>query len=263
MLHLARDLARQAAGEVRARLDTASVQSRKEDNSPVTEADLVADRLIREGLLKAFPQHAILTEETGLIGKENSSWTWCVDPLDGTKAFAKKIPGFCVMIGLLREGLPHLGVVVDPLEERTYEALRGQGAFQLFQGKRERVEVSAREDFSQMPLVISTGFPEKTLEQLRQTLHGPLVPPINSVGIKVGLLVRQVGDIYLNHHPVSFWDTCAPQIILEEAGGAFTRLDGNPFQYSLQAPFSHRAKTLASNGRRHEDLVNFMTGLEL
>ena len=101
---------------------------KKEDSSPVTIADLEADKILREGLLQRFPTHAILTEENGLIGNEKSEYTWLIDPLDGTKAFAKKIPGFCVMIGLLRAGIPHLGVVADPLEKSIYFALKGEGA---------------------------------------------------------------------------------------------------------------------------------------
>jgi 3'(2'), 5'-bisphosphate nucleotidase len=107
-----------------------------------------------------------------------------------------------------------------------------------------------------MPLIVSTDFPEKLLVQVREALNGPILPPINSVGIKVGLLVRQLGDIYVNHHSVHYWDTCAPQIILEEAGGAFTQLDGAPLDYSLtDASYRHAARTLASNGTRHSELV--------
>lgn len=256
MLTVARELAERAADEIRTRLPSAEVQSRKADNSPVTEADLVADRILREGLAKAFPDHSILTEENGLSGRAGSPWAWCIDPLDGTKAFAKKIPGFCVMVGLLKEGKPHLGVVVDPLEERAYEAVSGQGAFHSHRGRVDRLHVSRRRDFGAMPLVVSTGFPEAVLAAIRERLGSPVLPPVNSVGIKVGLLVRQTGDVYVNHHGVHYWDTCAPQIILEEAGGIFTRMDGSELSYDLGRGFSHESKTLASNGTRHRDLVD-------
>lgn len=238
-------------------------KERKADNSPVTAADYASDQIIREGLAQAFPDHGILTEEAGFSGETSSPWTWVVDPLDGTKAFARRIPGFCVMIGLLHEGVPHLGVVVDPLEDHTYEAIRGQGAFHTWQGKREKLSVSQRKEFSRMPLVISTGFPEKPLERALQHLGSPLVEPINSVGIKVGLLVRQIGDIYLNHHGVHYWDTCAPQIILEEAGGVFSKLDGSPLSYALDGKFNHQTPTLASNGQRHDDLVQLFRDVGL
>lgn len=256
-------LAQEAAKAVQSYQKNPIVIERKEDSSPLTEADLHSDRIIREGLLKNFPEHGILTEETGLIGKTDSEYTWVVDPLDGTKAFALKIPGYCVMIGLLKKGEPILGVVVDPLEGHIYEAVRGQGTYHTFQGKREKVEVSQRDQYSQMPLIISTGFPPKKLETALGELGSPLVDPINSVGIKVGLMIRQVGDIYLNHHRVHYWDTCAPQIILEEAGGMFTLIDGSPFQYALDGQFCHPLPTLASNGRRHGDLIQLLGDLGL
>jgi len=258
MLSEARKFAIGAGQIIQSYRDKPIKKKRKEDRSPVTEADLRADQLIREGLADAFPAHAILTEEHGLSGNAESEYLWMVDPLDGTKAFAKKLPGYCVMIGLAINGRPHLGVVLDPLEERIYEAIRGQGTFHTWQGKKEQVRVSDRRDYFEMPLLISTGFPHKELEIALQRLGSPLVDPINSVGIKVGLMVRQIGDIYLNHHGVHYWDTCAPQIILEEAGGTFTKLDGSPFVYELDGKFSHSSPTLATNSLRHGDLIKLL-----
>ena len=163
------------------------------------------------------------------------------------------------MVGLLRAGEPYLGVVIDPLEGHAYEAIRGQGAFHVLNGKRTPLHVTERNNFSEMPLVISTGFPEEKLKTVRETLTGPVVEPINSVGIKVGLVVRQVGDIYISHHPVHYWDTAAPQIILEEAGGTFTRLDGQPLKYSLGSSNSHNVPTLATNGTRHRQLADLLS----
>jgi len=256
-LQVARNLALDAAKVVLGFLHGPIDKRQKSDNTPVTAADLASDRLIREGLRREFPEHGVLTEETGYQAGSNSEFTWVVDPLDGTKAFAKGIPGFSVMIGLLHDGIPVLGVVADPLEDRLYEAVRGQGAYHLFQGHREAVRVSDRREFSEMPVVISTGFPDEKLALARQSLGFPLVPPINSVGIKVGLLVRQIGDIYLNHHGVSYWDTCAPQVILEEAGGLMTLMDGGKLSYDLNSGREHPTPTLASNGTRHQDILEW------
>lgn len=260
-LSAAKQLATDAGAIIKSYLKQDLKEQFKDDHSPVTEADLASDQLIREGLHQAFPEHGILTEETGMMSRNNSEYLWVVDPLDGTKAFAKGIPGFCVMIGLLKKGVPELGVVMDPLEDRLYEAVRGQGAWQSFQGKRERLYVSKRKDFHEMPLLVSTGFPPPELKQARDKLGCPVLKPINSVGIKVGLLVRQVGDIYLNHHGVHYWDTCAPQIILEEAGGTMTLLNGTSLKYELETPdqrkFAHPMPTLATNGTRHRDLIEY------
>src|SRR5690242_2381144 len=77
-------------------------KQRKADHSIVTSADHAADKIIREGLHKAFPKHAVLTEESGLEGDRTTEFVWVVDPLDGTKAYVKGVAGFSVMIGLLR-----------------------------------------------------------------------------------------------------------------------------------------------------------------
>ncbi len=254
-LETAEGLAQEASRAVLGFLGGPVAAERKADQSPVTEADLASDRILREGLRKQFPRHAVLTEENGLSGREDSDYVWLIDPLDGTKAFAKGIPGFCVMVGLLRAGRPLLGVVVDPLEGRTYRAIRGQGASHSRGGKTEALHVSTRREPPEMPWVVSTGFPEAPLSRAQALLPGRLLPPINSVGIKVGLLVRREADIYLNHHPVSYWDTGAPALILEEAGGRFTSLDGRPLDYALRSPFGHGVKTLASNGTLHDELV--------
>ncbi len=234
---------------------TTLTKEHKADRSLVTNADHEADRIIREGLLKAFPDHAVITEESGLQGNAHTQYVWIVDPLDGTKAYVNGTPGFSVMIGLMKEGRPYLGIVADPWEGHLYEAVRGLGAFHTLNGRRTRVRVSDRKRFLEMPLITSTGFPEEQAKKIRAALPCPCRPSINSVGIKVGLLVRQQADIYLNHHAVHYWDTCAPQVILEEAGGIFTYLDGQPLLYHMEKTFHHARPTLATNGPQHSELV--------
>ena len=263
-LSTASQLAREAGAAVMTLHKQPMTTERKADQSLVTEADLKADEIIKTGLQKNCPEHAILTEESGLIGKNDSDYIWLIDPLDGTKAYAKGIPGFSIMLGLLKNGVPELGVVYDPLEDRLYEAIRGQGTFHTHKEKRNSLQISKRSDFSEMPLILSPGFPETALKTLKEKLKSPQAELINSVGIKVGLLVRQIGDLYLNHHSVHLWDTCAPQIILEEAGGVFTKIDGSSLDYTtLKAPYSHHSLTLASNGLRHEEMVKLMKEWEL
>ena len=260
-LKIARELALKASREVLSLLHQPIFQKRKEDKSLVTEADLKSDEIIREGLRKAFADHAVLTEENGFDGPQDAEYVWLIDPLDGTKAFAKGIPGFSVMIGLLKKGVPHLGVVVDPLESRLYEAVRGAGAFQEHAGSRSALKVSPRSKIEEMRVVVSTGFPEKAMGRLKVACPGPKLAPINSVGIKVGLVVRQEADVYVSHHPVHYWDTCAPQVILETAGGIFTQLDGSALVYDLNSKFAQEGLTLATNGTRHAEVVSKLSRL--
>jgi 3'(2'),5'-bisphosphate nucleotidase len=241
------------------------VKQRKADRSLVTNADHAADQIIREGLQKYFPDHTVLTEESGLIGSARAEYIWVVDPLDGTRAYARGTPGFSVMIGLLKNGRPFAGVVMDPWEDRLYEAQKGEGSFHTCKDKREELHVSVRNEWKEMPLVTSADLPAAYALKLREELASPWVPAINSVGIKVGLVVRQVADLYFNHHPVHYWDTVAPQVVLEEAGGVFTLSDGRPMDYDLQKsgddPYYHALAPVASNGRRHDEFVRIINDL--
>lgn len=232
---------------------TTLVKTHKPDHSLVTNADFESDQIIRDGLRRAFPEHSILTEESGLEGSYDSEFLWVVDPLDGTRAYAKGRAGFSVMIGLLKKGAPYAGVVMDPWEGHLYEAVKGHGAFHIFQGVRKRVQVSKRSTWEEMPIVTSTGFSQPAEKELKNVFNNPWLPAINSVGIKVGLLVRQEADIYINHHHVHYWDTIAPYVVLDEAGGMFTDMDGEPLQYQVKKTLRHAYQTLATNGTRHED----------
>lgn len=263
LLAVARRLVAQATDRLRTLATHPLTSARKHDASLVTNADHEVDRLLREGLQAAFPGHAILTEEAGLRAAAGSRFVWMVDPLDGTRAYAKGVPGFSVMVGLLKDSAPYLGLVADPIGGCTYEAVKGQGCYLTDgRGQRRRLQVSGRNRWSQMPLVTSTGFPPAAAEAVRARLDCPFLAPIHSVGIKVGLLVRQEADIYLNHHLVSYWDTCAPQVILEEAGGRFTLIDGTPLRYDdMTGGYVHPRSTLATNGTRHDELVALLAPL--
>jgi 3'(2'), 5'-bisphosphate nucleotidase len=261
-LDVARVLAVRAAHRITELRRSPLVRMRKPDRSLVTNADHEADKIIRLGLRKAFPDHAILTEESGFQGSTGSEYVWVVDPVDGTKAYAAGEPGYSVMIGLLKNGKPFAGVVVDPIEGHIFEASRGLGAFLTLGRVRERVHVSARRVLAQMPVITSTDFPDALESNLRRSLPGPWVPALNSVGIKIGVMARELADIYINHHKVHFWDTCAPEIILTEAGGRMTYLDGSSLAYPLDMEtYRHRQPTLATNGFHHEEILGYLKPL--
>jgi 3'(2'), 5'-bisphosphate nucleotidase len=257
-LDAARTVALEAGRRVMELLRSPLETSRKSDHSIVTNADHDANTLICGGLRRLFPKHGILSEETGMEGPPNSEYLWVIDPIDGTRAFANGMAGFSVMVGLLREGKPLAGVVYDPRAQTLFEAERGQGAYLVGPTRRVPLHVSKRQDWLAMPVITSKGFPLEWQRGFEQKCGSRFMDPINSVGVKVGYLIRQLADLYLNHHPVHLWDTCAPQIILEEAGGCMTHWDGTPLAYSLKGEFSHPQGTLASNGFRHTDLVKII-----
>ena len=256
-LEVAIGLALQAADEIMRIAKTGVTKSRKADNTLVTNADHRSDELIRNGLLDVFPGDGILTEESGESGIEESGLVWVVDPLDGTNAFARQIAGFSVMIGLLQDNNPVLGVVADPLEGWLYFATAGGGAFGVAPGesKRERLLVSDRNVSADMTLVASPGMSSELDSAFIREFSFKRGHRINSVGIKVGLLVRGLSDVYFNHHSVSYWDTVAPLAIALEAGAEATMLGGEPFLYDFSNDERlHHGPSLFTNGTCHEEI---------
>jgi 3'-phosphoadenosine 5'-phosphosulfate (PAPS) 3'-phosphatase len=239
------------------------VRTIKADDTLVTNADHAANDLIIQGLRAAYPDDEILSEETGLdvpvkkgtnVPPGTNVPRWLVDPLDGTKAYARGTAGFSVMLGLVVAGRPVLGVVYDPMEDRLYEARRGGGAYHTQGGRREAVRVSRRTG-PERAVITSTGFSAPLRAHLARTLGVRFLDPINSVGVKVGYLVRGAADLYVNNHGVHQWDTAGPLVILEEAGGRFGHWSGEPLSYPASGTFDHGGPTAATNGLGHDELL--------
>jgi 3'-phosphoadenosine 5'-phosphosulfate (PAPS) 3'-phosphatase len=258
-LEAARRLAREAGQLILKMAQEGINASTKSDNSIVTQADIAADRYISEALSREFPEDGRLTEESFVYQPSPNGLTWVVDPIDGTKAYAKQIPGYSVMIGLLQDKEPVLGVVYDPLEDWMYYAIRGEGAFgvAVAGGEPLPLRVASELAVEEMKLLTSPSAPEtrrKAVQELLGVREGPIV---NSVGVKVGLLVRAEGDVYFNGHKLHYWDTVAPLVIAQEAGAQATLLDGSPFTYDLSAPgWEHPQGCLMTcSSRSHDDFL--------
>lgn len=221
---------------------------------PVTIADKKASELIIKGLRAAFPDDGILSEEA-FDDKERLSKrrVWVIDPMDGTLGFIKRQDDFCVQIGLTERGKVILGVVFVPVENVLYYASAGAGAFRVDgEGKIERMQVSGKTDFREMGLAVSHNHKSPKNNLISERLRVKREIQRGSVGIKVSLLTTQICDLYIHLSPrTKFWDTCAPQIILEEAGGRFTDLFGGEFRYDLPDVQNHNG-LVATNGAAHE-----------
>jgi myo-inositol-1(or 4)-monophosphatase len=104
------------------------IRAKGHSGDVVTDLDLASEKLLVERILTAYPTHAIVAEESGLIGVTGGEWTWLVDPLDGTNNVAIGLPAYVVGVALCRAGRPVLGVVHDPVTSQTWSAIRGRGA---------------------------------------------------------------------------------------------------------------------------------------
>ena len=227
-------------------------------SEPVTIADVTASRMIVVGLEKAFPVDAILSEEETdhaedrLFGKR----VWMIDPIDGTWGFIKKDGDFGVQIGLTSGGEVVLGVVYIPAHDILYYAAKGAGAFRVNGGgAAERLTVSDKTNFTEMNLASSRNHRSPRMHRIIEDFGFCQEVQRGSVGLKVGLIVDRICDLYVHLSPrTKFWDTCAPQIILEEAGGRMTDVFGFPLLYDILDVQNHNG-VLATNGAAHEQTV--------
>lgn len=207
----------------------------KDDDSPLTAADLAAQQVILAGLGSLDPLLPILSEEAkALPWSERQHWSryWLVDPLDGTREFVKRNGEFTVNIALIDERQPVLGVVLAPVTGELYIAARGQGAWLQTQADGDWQRLHTR-PLGQSPLVAGSRSHGGSQSALLQQLIGSdyeLVPLGSS--LKFCLIARGAADVYLRLGLTSEWDTAAAQCVLAEAGGAVLDLSGQPFRYN-------------------------------
>ena len=208
----------------------------KEDASPLTEADLRADRVIRAGLERHFPGMFILSEESSSSGPHSGQQFFLVDPLDGSKEFLKRNDEFTVNIAWVQNGQPVAGVVLAPALGEMFYAARGLGAWKK-DAAGERAIVTSTNDAAQ-PLRVM-GSRSHGGDKLTAWLAGlPIVHSFMAVGssLKFCRIAEGQADIYPRFGPTSQWDTAAAQAVLEVAGGAVTDLQGAPLVYGLNLP---------------------------
>ena len=222
---------------------------------PVTVADRDASRIIVDGLTAAFPDDGVLSEEEfdDLDLRLSKERVWIIDPIDGTAGFVKHDGDFGVQIGLAEHGVPVLGVVFLPVHDLLSYAIKGGGSFTVREGgEPEQVNVSSKTRFDKMTLAMSRNHPSPRMGRIVEHFGFTKAAKRGSVGLKVGLIADQTCDIYIHPSPrTKLWDTCAPQIILEEAGGRFTDLFGLEMRYD-GADLQNRNGILATNGAAHE-----------
>lgn len=204
---------------------------KKNDVSPVSEADLASDALLKDKLLGARPDYGWLSEETEdsdeRLSQEN---IWIVDPIDGTNAFLNGKSDFTICAGLVRSGQAVVGVVINPVNEQVFSAVRGQGAW-----------------LNDEPLSgpIDTALDDAHLLCRRNVMKQERwtgAPPnaqngyIGSLAYQLCLLANGEWNAAVSANPLHEWDIAAAGLILAEAGGKVTDQCGNPLRYNQPTP---------------------------
>jgi 3'(2'), 5'-bisphosphate nucleotidase len=219
-----------------------------------TDTDRQSQETILHHLRHLFPLDALCAEERTPTLAEGGPGprVWVVDPIDGTRGFAKKNGEFSVMIGLLADNHPVLGVVHEPVLDRWTWAVRGGGCWwRQGEATPARCQVSPTADLAAATLSQShTKDPKNPSKAVRA--FGPArVVETYSAGIKLALVARGEADLYVNDYPrFHDWDVCAGHILVEEASGKVTGLKGEGLRYGSPGNAQHIG-LLASNGALH------------
>jgi 3'(2'), 5'-bisphosphate nucleotidase len=230
------DIADAAGREIMRIYETGFNVTLKDDRSPLTEADLAAQRVIGAGLAALTPDIAMLGEESApQASAQRHAWRalWLVDPLDGTREFVKRNGEFTVNIALIEDHEPVLGIVAAPARGVLYAAARGCGAFRRdADGTRAPIAASPHAA-SPLRVLGSRSHGDARTEALLVRLGAQLRLSIGSA-LKFGLLAEGQADLYLRCGPTSEWDTAAGQALLTEAGGCVVDLSGAPLRYNAR-----------------------------
>lgn len=253
LLDLAVSIAREVGEIQRERFEKPhSIETKSTEIDLVTEVDRMSEQRILERVRKARPDDAVLAEETEAI-KGTSGICWIVDPLDGTTNYAHGFPHFAVSIGIERDGVREIGVVYDPLKDELFTALRGAGAYR----NDRRISVSRSTELARS--LLATGFaydvhrvPVNVEFFERFLRRARAVRRAGSAALDLSYVAcgRFDGFWELSLHP---WDVAAGILLVEEAGGRVTDLDGGP-------PDRSGATCVATNGLLHDAMLEVIAG---
>ncbi len=255
-VEVAKDLARQAGAILLEVRETKFQVDYKIGDDPVTEADRRANECIVAGLRKAFAQDGVVAEETADQSDAlKFERCWFVDPLDGTREFVAGRTDFSVMIGLAIGGRATVGVVFQPLEDKLYAGVVGGGAVLEVKGESRALKVSAISEANKLRLISSRSHRSKSVDAVKTKLGISQEDVSGSVGLKVGFLVEDKSDVYVHLSDKSaVWDTCGPEAILIAAGGRFTDMSGQAYDYRRSDVYNRKG-ILATNAAAYDQVL--------
>ncbi len=261
-LDVAISIARRASSLILEIYATPFTVELKGPDDPVTRADREANTLICEALAAAFPDDAIVAEESApatpaetsaLVMRER---VWFVDPIDGTREFADRNGEFAVMIGLAIKGRAALGVVLMPTLGQALAGIVGGEAFcEDASGARRPLRVTTVQDPREATMMVSRSHRPRIVEPVIERLGIHKTVSCGSVGVKVARIALGEADLYVHGgRGAKRWDSCAPEAILIAAGGRFTDIEGELIDYAA-ADLMLDNGLVASNGALHDTVL--------
>lgn len=246
-LDLAVRAARAAGAVVMQVFRTEMEVTHKSPDQPLTQADIAADRLLRQMLMDVRPEYGWLSEETAdTPDRLTREYVWVVDPIDGTRSFISGRAEFSISIGLAHNGQPVLGAVLNPATGELFTSIRGEGAYK----EGQRLQVGA--DRARAAIVASRSEIKRKHFATLDTDYD--IVPLGSTAYKLSRVAEGTADVFLSRGPKGEWDLCAGDLIVREAGGMVTDLQGAPLHYNREQP--HITGVLAARAPLHAVLLD-------
>lgn len=239
---------------------TDTIQTKQDQSNVVTESDFKSEEFIRKTISNKYPTHNILGEEHGFENMQ-SDYTWIVDPLDGTSNFASQIPWFGVLIALLKHQEIILSGAYLPMSDELYYASQGGGAFK----NGHKIHISTERDLKNLLCCYSLDFssdPQKTKyesEIIQRLVHN--CRNLRSTNCLIDFCYVADGRIGTAiNQTMKIWDIAAPQLILEEAGGKVTDINGAEITYHSSAKsLTQNYTAVAANPVIHEKVMDLIS----
>ena len=232
---------------------------KKDDDSPITQADIESNKILKEVLGKTGI--TILSEEDVDDKKRLSDdKIWIIDPLDGTTDFVNRTGEFTIMVGLVEKHKSILGLIYWPIKKKMYLAESGKGAFRHDE-EWEKIETTMMSEMQNCQALVSRHHLSEKEKKLLDEMEIAVVTSIGS-SLKVTEIASGDAEIYLTTtNKMKQWDTCASNCIISEAGGKMTDMSGNDLVYNTEI-VNHENGILVTNGLIHQDALDAISRLD-
>ncbi|MFB6182266.1 MAG: 3'(2'),5'-bisphosphate nucleotidase CysQ [Candidatus Magasanikbacteria bacterium] len=228
----------------------------KADDSPVTKADIAAQKAL-EDELDEFGYGMLSEERVDDRSRLEKGKVWIIDPLDGTKDFLQQTGDFTIMVALSVEGEVKLGAVYAPAEDKLYFAQKDEGAYlQKSDQDPTHINVSVENEAQNMKMLVSRNHLMEPEQRTAEKLGIGEMVPCGSAGLKISKIAEGQAHMYINSSDkTDEWDIAAGDIILSEAGGDLTDTQGEDFVYNKEDT-KNKNGYLASNGEIHSEILD-------
>lgn len=236
-----------------------SVSNKANQFDLLTTVDLAVERFLKAEIQTFFPTDAILAEESATTSIDYTRRVWMIDPIDGTWPFANNHPGYVIVIGLCENGVPTMGAVYAPALKELFYGEKGKGSFVFRNGVHTRLHATETRELAQanMLLYLETG-ERRPLDDFLSQFSVASKKYDGGMSLRICRIAEGKSDFTIEPNVrASKWDSCAGQVILGEAGGKITDLNGNPLNY-FQKEWTWQTNVVTTNGAILPTVIDYI-----